>query len=145
MEEFTGDDLHLRDYLNIVRKRQWSVLAVFVVIATIGTIRTFRATPVYQANAQILIEKDNPNILSFDEIMELDGAKSDYYQTQYRILKSRSLASKVIDQLALYADAKVPPPPTKGMISGVVSFFSIRQPNTRACIGVSSVIRSITP
>jgi len=32
-----------------------------------------------------LIEKENPNILSIKEVMELDAPTPNYYQTQYRI------------------------------------------------------------
>lgn len=63
-------------------------------------------TPVYQATAQLLIERENPNVLSFNEVAEIDSASFDYYQTQYEILESRSLARKVIEGLDLARDTE---------------------------------------
>ncbi len=96
-------EIHLKDYLRVVFKRRWTVLAVFVAVVTTVAIVTFRQRPLYQAAAQLLIEKENPNILSIKEVMELDASNADYYQTQYRILQSRSLAQAVIARLGLAA------------------------------------------
>jgi len=94
-------EIHLKDYLRVVIKRRWTVLAVFVAVVTTVAIVTFRQRPVYQGVAQLLIEKENPNILSIKEVMELDASNADYYQTQFRILQSRSLAQQVIEKLGL--------------------------------------------
>ena len=101
MDEPLETEIHLKDYLRVVVKRKWVVLAVFVAVVTTVAIATFRQRPLYQATAQLQIEKENPNILSIKEVMELDASNADYYQTQYRILQSRSLAQAVIDRLGL--------------------------------------------
>ncbi len=101
LDELEETEIHLKDYLRVVSKRRWTVLAVFVAVITTVAIVTFRQRPVYQGLVQLLIEKENPNILSIKEVMELDAANADYYQTQYRILQSRSLAQQVIDKLGL--------------------------------------------
>ena len=65
--------------------------------------RSFLTKPVYQATAQILIEKQEPNVLNFQGVTDQKAGFGidDYYQTQYKLLQSRSLARSVIQQLNL--------------------------------------------
>ena len=60
---------------------------------------TFTATPIYKARVQLLIEAEKSNVVSFKEVIEQDKATNDYYQTQYRILQSRSLARRTLDRM----------------------------------------------
>ncbi len=57
--------------------------------------------PTYTAKGQILIERE-PNILSFESMLQLEPLSDDYYQTQYKLLQSRSLAGDTIDRIKLY-------------------------------------------
>jgi succinoglycan biosynthesis transport protein ExoP len=65
------------------------------------TISSFLSSPIYKATARILIEKETPNVLSFKEVLALDTSDTDYYQTQYTILKSRTLAKQVLQKLGI--------------------------------------------
>jgi succinoglycan biosynthesis transport protein ExoP len=113
------DEIHLQDYLHIIRKRKWVIFSILFVIVVSVTILTFRQIPIYQATVRILIEKETPQILSFKEVLNMDTADTEYYQTQYKILKSRTLAKEVLDKLGMMAQAlQQPPKPQK---------FSLRQ------------------
>ncbi len=102
MTEFTEDkQTNLKDYLWVIRKRKWSIIAFLAIIITVVSVASFKMKPVYRATTQLLIEKENPNVLSFEEVMTLDTSNTYYYQTQYKILKSRSLIKRVIDKLNL--------------------------------------------
>jgi capsular exopolysaccharide synthesis family protein len=94
-------ETNLKEYLWILRKRKWTLIAFLVIMVAAVTIASFKMKPVYQATTQLMIERENPNILSFEEVMALDTSNTDYYQTQYKILKSRSLAKRVINVLGL--------------------------------------------
>ena len=91
---------HLWDYVHVLLRRRRLLLAVFASIVALATLRTLLTKPVYEANAQLLIEKQNPNVLNFQGVTEERGGSGidDYYQTQYKLLQSRSLARRVIDQ-----------------------------------------------
>ena len=95
------EELNLREYWHVIRKRRWVVITLTFIIAVSVTILTFRQTPIYQAASRILIEKESPNILSFKEVLDLDTSNNDYYQTQYKILTSRTLARKALERLEL--------------------------------------------
>lgn len=98
------EETHLWEYIHIVLRRRNLVLAIFLLAVAIATVRTFLARPVYQASAQILIERENPNVLTFKEVAEVDAARDDYYQTQYKLLQSRVLARRVIHGMNLLQD-----------------------------------------
>ena len=95
------EEVDLRDYWHIIQKRRWTIIAFFIILVTTVTIGTFKMEPVYKATTQILIERENPKILSFEEVYAIDSGKTDYYQTQYKLLKSRTLAKIVFAKLAL--------------------------------------------
>ena len=63
--------------------------SVLVVLASV-TVYTFTATPIFEARTRLLIEAENPNVITFKEVIDEDQAKADYYQTQYNILQSRT-------------------------------------------------------
>jgi polysaccharide biosynthesis transport protein len=99
------EERHLMDYVRVVYKRRWVALPVFLAVFTIGAINSYRTTPVYRASTQILIEKDTPKVGDLSTIFQqTDGwYNDDFYQTQYRILQSRSLARKTAEAMKLEA------------------------------------------
>jgi polysaccharide biosynthesis transport protein len=99
------DEHHLADYLRVVYKRRWVAIPVFVTVFLLGAFNSFRTTPVYEARTQILIEKDTPKVGTLNTMFqENDGwYNDDFYQTQYRILQSRSLARRTVEVMNLPA------------------------------------------
>jgi len=95
------DEVHLRDYWRVLRKRSWTVITVFVIILVTTTISTFRATPLYKATIKLQIDSENPNVISIDEVIKMSPSDRDYNQTQYKLLQSRNLARAVIQELQL--------------------------------------------
>lgn len=94
------EELNFLNYIHVIKKRQWVIIAVLLVVVTLVTVYSFRQIPIYQASARILIEKETPKVLTFQEVLA-DTADSDYYQTQYKILKSRTLARQVLQKLEM--------------------------------------------
>src|SRR3989304_5709440 len=95
------EEINLRDYLQVVLRRKWIIIAFFVVSVTLVAIKSFKATPIYKTTVQVLIDKENPNVISFQEVMSMDGVDTTFIQTQLKILESRSLARRVINALNL--------------------------------------------
>lgn len=98
------EPLHVRDYWNVVRRRRGLAALVFLMIMAAGAARVVLLRPVYQATAQILIERYIPSVLEFDQRSLPSQAWDDFYQTQYRLLQSRLLARQVVERLALLDD-----------------------------------------
>ena len=91
------------DYVRVLYKRRWMAIPAFLIVFLIGSINSFRTTPVYEAATQLLIEKDSPKIGRLDTMFQdQDGWYNDeFYQTQYRILQSRSLARHTAELMDL--------------------------------------------
>ncbi len=99
-----------RQYAEILFKRRWIVASVAAVVLTVVTLGSFLMTPVYLATTTIQIEKGVPRILPFEEIGSMDypgGANAEFYQTQYRLLQSRTVARRASLALNLRNDPEV--------------------------------------
>ncbi len=94
-------EVNLRDYWKVIQKRRWTVLATFLIVIVTTAIATFTMRPIYRGTTTIQINKENPQIVDFKEIFAVNTMDMDYYQTQYKILESRSLAKRVIHNLKL--------------------------------------------
>ncbi len=94
-------EVHLRDYWKVILKRRWTILAFFLIVVGTTVVATFTMNPIYRATTTIQINKENPQIVDFKEIFAVNTMDMDYYQTQYKILESRSLARRVIQTLNL--------------------------------------------
>ncbi|MCB1152124.1 hypothetical protein KDL45_00635, partial [bacterium] len=109
--------IHLRDYLRVLYKRRWTVAAFFFIVVTIITLGAFMQTSIYQAAATVQILPEAPKVVNFKEVVALGSnnywANKEYYETQFRIIRSRSITAEVLDKLDLmdqepYKSAKDP-------------------------------------
>lgn len=95
----TAPDIDLAHLLQVFQRRRWVVLAVFVLSVLSAALYVFTARPVYTAGALVLIEKELGH--AYNDATKVEMAADDYYQTQYKLLKSRSLLKKVHAALQL--------------------------------------------
>ena len=98
----TEDDVHLLDFVRTLYKRLWTAATAFLVIVLSVAVYSFTATPIYEATGKLLIETAGPNVLTFQEVIDEGQITADYYQTQYDLLQSRSLARTTLDRLNLW-------------------------------------------
>ncbi len=59
-QEASYAPLHLRDYWHVLLRRRWLMAFVAVVVAGAGIARIFVVRPLYQATAEILIDRNTP-------------------------------------------------------------------------------------
>ncbi len=96
---------HLRDYWQIILKRRWVVASCLLIVFSTVAIGTLKQRPVYQGKVLIEINPEQPNVLNFKEILQINPWEGDNYrETQYKVLQSRTLADRVIQDLQLYRD-----------------------------------------
>jgi succinoglycan biosynthesis transport protein ExoP len=94
-------EVHLRDYWKVIVKRRWIIIALFLIVLIATAVGTFTMKPVYRGTLSLQINKENPQVVDFKEIFSVNMWDQDYYQTQYKILESRSLAKRVLQTLKL--------------------------------------------
>jgi len=93
----------LREYMRVLIKRKWMVIAVVAGIFMAVAIASLRQTPVYDAVGRIAVNKADSNLISFkDSTPDTDYVyeQSDL-DTEVRILQSDLMALQVIRQLNL--------------------------------------------
>ncbi len=112
---------HIRAYFNILIKRRWLIFSFFMIVFLVTLLFNFSATPIYQAASRIEISKENPNLISFKEVMAIDTTGSDYYQTQYKIIESRTVARNVVRSLDLQNNSEFKY--EKNFFSGIIAFI----------------------
>ncbi len=98
--------VHLRDYLDVLLRRKWIAIVFLISVVTIATLVSFLMKPLYKATATIQIKNENPSILTFKNIYQGTTPEEEYYETQYNILKSRSLAKRIIAKLPREKETK---------------------------------------
>ncbi len=49
-------------------RRMWIVIVSLIISVTAVTIFSFKATPIYQTTTQVMIERENPNVVSFEDV-----------------------------------------------------------------------------
>jgi polysaccharide biosynthesis transport protein len=96
------DEVHVLDAVKVLYRRRWVVATVFTITVLTGIVHAFVATPIFEAQTRLLIESDDPNVVSFQAVIEEGQPTADYYQTQYGILRSRGLARRTLDSLNLW-------------------------------------------
>lgn len=84
-------------------RRFWVVLTFFIAVVTSVLIFSLKQTPIYEATTSLLIERKSPQVISVKEVTpmgaENSAAYKEYYETQYKLIKSRAVLSKVAKSL----------------------------------------------
>ncbi|MGC2064334.1 MAG: polysaccharide biosynthesis tyrosine autokinase [Thermodesulfovibrionales bacterium] len=93
-------EIHLRDYFRVLIRRKYAVFSFFILVAALTLISTFSATPVYMATTKVLIQKNESSSLTAlnHYVFPYDP---EFYDTQYQLIKSTSVAQKVVKSLSL--------------------------------------------
>ena len=121
-EQEDEDVIDLREYWNILVRRKGTVF-ISLIVLLIGTlIATAMMTPIYRATTVLQIERDSGKVLEFQNVIADEAVNAkDFYQTQYELLQSRTLAGRVIDQLGLQESNSLNPQEDKGFLASLIS------------------------
>jgi len=115
-----GRDRHR--YWSAVLRRRWSVAAITLIAILLALLMTRLATPMYRGSVLLQIEHAAAGQVAPTAPAHADS-QSAFYGTQYALLRSRTLARRVIDQLALRA---TPRPMRAALATGFNSLWTGR-------------------
>lgn len=92
----------ITEYLTIARRRKWLIVGTVVTALVVGLIITLLMTPQYSAKATLEIQRESFNIVKVEGVQpEASPLDMEFYQTQYGLLRSTSLAERVATDLKL--------------------------------------------
>lgn len=88
--------IDLWQYVVALGKRWPMILGITLLASLLATLVAYSIVPVYRSTAVLLIEADQRNAVSIEQVIGVDTSKQEYYLTQFELLKSRTIAEKVI-------------------------------------------------
>ncbi|MEL6181091.1 MAG: Wzz/FepE/Etk N-terminal domain-containing protein, partial [Myxococcota bacterium] len=100
----------IREYWDVVLKRLPLVVLVAIAVFALVAVYTFQLPKQYEARTSLIIDMANAQVLGSEVQPVVEFTKADFwnssqfFRTQYRIIKSRSLATKVVERLGLADD-----------------------------------------
>lgn len=108
--QLPGEEQHLLDHLEFLRK-QWRIaLAMFLGFVGVAAVVGYRAAPVYQATARVLVGVGgSPNLLS-ERSSSIEGyfLERRSFETQLEIIRSEPVAERAARRLGRIDDESAP-------------------------------------
>lgn len=100
MPEFE-DSADLRDYLDVVLRRKWLILSILLISFVTTLIVSLTMKPVFKAAGRLELTPNIPNVTKFEGITDVSLQNKEFLQTQVNLLRSPSLAQRVIEKSKL--------------------------------------------
>jgi succinoglycan biosynthesis transport protein ExoP len=101
--------IDLGHYWSVVRRQFKKIIALSFVATLISILVVLSLVPKYSATSTLLIEASENKVLSIEEVYGLSSNGSEYFLTQFEILKSRDMAMRVVEKLNLINSAEFNP------------------------------------
>lgn len=96
---------NLLEYWRIIVKHRVWAISIFVACLAIAMVANLMMTPIYTASTTIQIDREPAKVVDVEGMTPEEGGSADeFLQTQYGLLKSQSLAERVVDNLGLAKD-----------------------------------------
>ena len=84
--------------IQIIRENRWAIVLLMLLGCLAGIFKAVSETPIYQARLTMAVE---PSGYQGSNSAMFDPFAYRFYETQYELIKSRSVAERVVDQLKL--------------------------------------------
>lgn len=97
-------EIELIEYWRIILRRKWVIISFSGALLIFTAIFTFIATPMYKSTVTLLLEEETSRMLSIEDTFGYQTPVSRDlrgFNTQLRLLKSKSLAERVVQQANL--------------------------------------------
>lgn len=99
-QEVYDEEINLLEYWQVIKRRGRAILGLVSIMTLVGILIAFSITPQYQSTVKILVEPNAPKVVSLDPLQGVSNIWY-FYQTQYEIISSRSVAEAVVKNLRL--------------------------------------------
>ena len=104
-------EIDVLEYARVVLKRKWVLVTFAIVLVLLAALISFTTTPLYRATATLLIDEPGASLLNIQDVLNAGAYyRTDYmgtyFNTQLRLLTSRSLAERVAKKINLGSRAE---------------------------------------
>ena len=123
-----SSELHLRDFVNLVRRNVWLILAVAVLIIGVTAWVTWHTPEVYQARATIHVDQDRQESPELDFLSNMLHGSD--VETEMALLRARSIADSTVDSLSLQVKVTQPMGRARSTLFSALSASAITEKGT---------------
>jgi succinoglycan biosynthesis transport protein ExoP len=99
--EWDAEEVHLRDYLDVVLRRKWLIISTLLLVFVTALFLTLSKPKLYRATSTLEVVARNQNVTKFEAVDSSDMRAGDFYDTQVQLLESRQLLRRVAERLQL--------------------------------------------
>jgi succinoglycan biosynthesis transport protein ExoP len=91
---------------------KWRIVAFALLVTALTVFVVLSMTPIYNASSTLLIESEQAKAIKIDDVYGINSGQQEYYLTQFEIIKSRSIAERVFNELDLINHPAFNQPPS---------------------------------
>lgn len=91
------DEIHLKDYLDVILRRRWTVIITLLVTFFSVAVYTFSTTPIYKATGTIKASPKGLQVASFEDQSSSMLRSQEFLETQAQLLTSERVFNKMIN------------------------------------------------
>ncbi len=95
--------------LTTIWRRKGVILAAMVVITSLAGLVAFQLKPLYTAETTVMINSRSTQVLAFEQVVSGLGNDGEVVRGEIEVLKSRTLAERVVQKQELFKDAEFNP------------------------------------
>jgi polysaccharide biosynthesis transport protein len=118
-----GGDFDLRGVIRVLNGRRFTILGTVLLVTSLVALWVFQVTPIYTSTVQLLLANRENKVLDAQEILSGLGSDNATIENQVQIIRSWSLADRVIRKLKLDQDPEFG---AKGDDGGLLSALNIQ-------------------
>lgn len=138
------EDSPIVQYLNVIRRRAILIAGTIMLALLVGLYLTLSTTPLYRATAVVQVSRDSARVVKMDDVEQSDSRfGAEFYQTQYGLMRSRSVAAAVVGKLRLADNQTLLAGASGRDVSDIMR--RPRQERTRMAIGNVMTATTVTP
>ena len=94
-------EYEMEDLLRALWYSRGLILASTLGLGLLRAVAVFQQPNLYQAAARILIETQSPRVVQFQEVDRASGLDRFFLQTEYKVIESKAVMSRVVEDLSL--------------------------------------------
>jgi polysaccharide biosynthesis transport protein len=122
----SGEDFAatIQKYVRIFLKRKWLILGIASFCVSTGAISAFMKTPLYTSTVRIQIDQQAAKVVEGGATTPTEQGGAEFQRTQLELLKSRTMAERVVSALNLGEDIDFLKPRDVSLIGVIRGLFS---------------------
>jgi len=107
--DFIEEEIDLSAYWNVIRGRIWHILGLATIVTLLAAVLVSAMAPIYKSTAVLLLEPEQANTVSMEDLFNVGKRDEAYFNTQKAIISSGHVLQKVIAEFKLQQDTELLP------------------------------------